>query len=177
MRTISRVCASRGALVQCAANSERGARPWVSALAAANLLVSPMTMEAVYPSPAAAAYEAQQQQQQEQYRPDAYRPYQPKPLDKKKLYTELLFAIGLVFGMTFFLETSSLFPTIVAANKQFKSAKTKMDTEENFREEDEAMPPPTPLNPELKMQSMIEDARGGLDMVKKEASKSKQPTE
>lgn len=51
------------------------------------------------------------------------------------------------------------------------------DTEENFREEDEAMPPPTPLNPELKMQSMIEDARGGLDMVKKEASKSKQPTE
>lgn len=45
---------------------------------------------------------------------------------RKKLYTELLFAIGLVFGMTFFLETSSLFPTIVAANKQFKSAKTKM---------------------------------------------------
>jgi hypothetical protein len=33
------------------------------------------------------------------------------------------------------------------------------------------MPPPTPLSPEEKMASMLDDARSGLDMVKEATPK------
>jgi len=110
-------------------------------------------------------------QQQQAYTPGMYN--ESTTIDRSKLYTELVAAIGLVFGLTFALEKSSLFPTIVRANQQYADIKEKMIEEGTWDGQVDYDQAPQ-VDPAAKMESMIDDAKGGLDMVQLQLMKEKQ---
>lgn len=96
-----------------------------------------------------------------------------QPLDKSKLLAELGLAIGGTLAVTIALESSTLFPTIVAANNQFKSAKS-----EGVYDDDAAAAAGGREPPPFELDGMMNDARGGLEMVKQaKAAEAKQAAE
>jgi len=101
--------------------------------------------------------------------PKMYTPGEKKDVDATSLYVKLIGTIVVTFGLTLFLENSGLFPTIVAANQQFKKYEPSTTVDGDITEDK----PEVKLEPVEKTKSIIEDAKGGLEMVKKEVGNTK----
>eukprot|EP00242_Pyramimonas_sp_CCMP2087_P008394 CAMPEP_0198212564 /NCGR_PEP_ID=MMETSP1445-20131203/26609_1 /TAXON_ID=36898 /ORGANISM="Pyramimonas sp., Strain CCMP2087" /LENGTH=382 /DNA_ID=CAMNT_0043887039 /DNA_START=91 /DNA_END=1239 /DNA_ORIENTATION=- len=109
----------------------------------------------------------------------------PGRIDRSRLYAELGIAVVCVFGLTFVLEKSSLFPTIVRANKQGAASLQRLEEEEALEveakeggsDDDDIWNDNKKLpveQKEDKVQSAIKGARGGLDMVQVQLMRDKQ---
>mmetsp|Transcript_8340 Transcript_8340/g.9702 ORF Transcript_8340/g.9702 Transcript_8340/m.9702 type:complete len:215 (-) Transcript_8340:109-753(-) len=96
---------------------------------------------------------------------------QKSGLNRTQFYIEVGLAVAATLGSTIFLENSNFFPSIAKANRESAERKNQV-AEDPYMDLPEFPPPPSPPTT---VDSMLEDARGGLDILKKELEKPDEP--